>query len=61
MTRYNPFDTEDQKPKTGPYSICVSYREKIQKSIAYYEGRYAPSKGEKIIPKRYLEFLIKLI
>ena len=63
----NPFeDLGKRMPKTGPYSLCESYREKIRKSIAYYEGRYAPNvdengNKEKLIPKNYLEYLRGLL
>lgn len=63
----NPFENLGRAaPRTGPYSLCESYKEQIQKSIAYYEGRYAPSVDEngdreKLIPERYLEFLQSLL
>lgn len=63
----NPFERLGRAaPRTGPYSLCDSYKEKIQKSIAYYEGRYVPNvdengNREKMIPERYLEFLRGLL
>jgi len=66
----NPFEKlgryKENSPKTGPYSICQTYRDLILKSVAYFNGRYVPNvdkdgNRERLIPERYLEYLRSLL
>jgi len=57
------FDFENKNknnsPFTGPFSTCEPEKESILKSIAYYNGNYKKQPGDKIIPRKYLDFLRK--
>lgn len=56
---FNPF--KNTKRTGGPYIMCEQQKSDIRKAIAYYNGQYAPSEGEKIIPKKYLDYLKKFL
>jgi hypothetical protein len=58
MSDYNPF-SQPKRITTGTYSITPQQREDIRRSIAYYNGDYAPKKGDRIVPKEYLDVLRK--